>query len=185
MRRLRTAVTWSAALLLAGCASVPAGPSTMVLPGRGKDFDQFRDDDRVCREWAAEQTGAEPSTAADQSAVSGAAIGTLMGAGVGAAVGAAAGNPGIGAAVGAGSGLLVGSAAGANAGERAGDTLQRRYDMSYQQCMFASGNQIPGVAAPSQGRRRQPPPPPPPSYPPASMPPPGTPPPPGAMRPIT
>lgn len=189
MRTLRSVVMWSAALLLAGCASVPAGPSTMVLPGRGKDFDRFRSDDQVCRDWAAEQTGADPSRAANQSVVSGAALGTLVGAGVGAAVGAAAGDPGTGAAVGAGGGLLVGTAAGANAGERTGDTLQRRYDMSYQQCMYASGNQIPGVAAP-RGRRRQPPPPPPPSnpqsYPPASMPPPGMPPPPpGAMGPIS
>ena len=36
--------------LVAGCATVPAGPSVSVLPGRGKTFEQFQDDDLVCRD---------------------------------------------------------------------------------------------------------------------------------------
>jgi hypothetical protein len=180
MRAWKCRVVMAGGLLVAGCATVPAGPSVMVLPGSGKSFDEFRSEDETCRQWAATQSGAEPQTAALQSTASGAALGTLAGAGLGAAVGAAAGNPGIGAAVGAGSGLLVGSAAGTNAGQLAGNTLQQRYDMSYQQCMYASGNQIPGAAQPMQprrgahhgGRPAMPPPPPPP---PPGVGPPGTP----------
>jgi len=153
MRAWKHYVVIVGGLLAAGCATVPAGPSVMVLPGSGKSFDEFRSEDQTCRQWAAAQSGAEPQTAAMQNTASGAALGTLAGAGLGAAVGAASGNPGIGAAVGAGGGLLVGSAAGANAGQLAGDTLQRRYDMSYQQCMYASGNQIPAAGQPMQPRR--------------------------------
>src|SRR3989454_7730983 len=101
-------------LLMTACATVPAGPSVMVLPGNGKNFEQFQADDAVCRQWAAQQTGTTTQRASTQSTVSGAAIGAAVGAAVGTAVGAAAGNPGIGAAVGAGGGLLGGTAVGAS-----------------------------------------------------------------------
>ena len=41
--------------LSAGCATAPAGPSVMVLPGTGRPFDQFQADVSVCRDWAAKQ----------------------------------------------------------------------------------------------------------------------------------
>ena len=51
--------TWMAAvvttLACAGCATAPAGPSVLVLPGAGKPFEQFQADVHVCREWAANQ----------------------------------------------------------------------------------------------------------------------------------
>src|SRR5207244_7788901 len=136
-------VPLAAASLLAACATVPTGPSVMVLPGTGKNFEQFQADDAVCRQWAAQQTGTTPRRAATESTVSGAAIGTAVGAAAGAAIGAAAGSPATGAAVGAGVGLLGGTAAGASAGSSGQDTVQRRYDMTYMQCMYAKGNQIP------------------------------------------
>jgi hypothetical protein len=37
-------------LLLIGCATVPSGPSVMVLPGTGKSLEQFQADDLVCRQ---------------------------------------------------------------------------------------------------------------------------------------
>lgn len=167
--------------LLGACATVPVGPSVMVLPGTGKPFEQFQADDASCRQWAFQQIGMAPSDAAATSAVGGATLGTVLGAGLGAAIGAAAGNPGIGAAVGAGSGLLFGTAAGANAGQYSGFAVQQRYDIAYQQCMYAKGNQIPG-AAQSPRRVQAPPPPPPPPPPPVNPapppPPPGPPPPP-------
>src|SRR5215510_9704141 len=104
-------------VLLTGCATVPSGPSVTALPGRGKAFEQFQNDDASCRGWAQQQTGASPSEASAQSTIGGAAIGTLLGAAAGAAIGAAARSPGTGAAVGAGVGLLGGTAVGAsNAG---------------------------------------------------------------------
>ena len=52
-------------LLLAGCVSMPSGPAVMVLPGSGKNFDQFRADDMDCRQFAANQVGNTPDGAAD------------------------------------------------------------------------------------------------------------------------
>ena len=69
---------------------------------------------------------------------------------------------GTGAAIGAGSGLLVGTAVGANRGEAAGRTAQQQYDISYQQCMYAKGNLVPGMAQPPRRVQRSIPPPPPP-----------------------
>jgi hypothetical protein len=131
--------------LLGACATVPTGPSVMVLPGGGKSFEQFQADDAQCRQWAFQQTGTSPSQAVNESGVTSAAIGTLLGAAAGAAIGAAAGNPALGAAAGAGGGLLFGSASGFGAAQYSGAAVQQRYDIAYQQCMYAKGNQIPGV----------------------------------------
>jgi len=40
---------------LGACATVPTGPSVMVLPGTGQPFEQFQADVHVCRDWAAKQ----------------------------------------------------------------------------------------------------------------------------------
>jgi len=104
-----------AIVLLGGCASIPSGPSVMVLPGTGKTFEQFQTDDAVCRQWAAHSVGTEPNKAATESTVGGAAVGTVLGAAAGALIGAASGSPATGAAVGAGFGLLGGTAVGAGA----------------------------------------------------------------------
>ena len=37
---------------MAGCASVPTGPSAMVLPGSGKTMEQFQAEDVRCRQAA-------------------------------------------------------------------------------------------------------------------------------------
>jgi hypothetical protein len=163
--------------LLSACAAVPTGPSVMVLPGVGKPFDQFQVDDMLCRQYAQTQTGVPPGEAGTRSTVNTAALGTLLGAGAGAAIGAAAGDAGVGAAIGAGSGLLFGTASGAEAGAGAGRSLQWRYDVSYMQCMYAKGNQLPGTPTAPQSSYVPPPPgtPPPPSaepIPPATVPPP-------------
>lgn len=142
MRKLRLAPV-AAGLLLAACAPLPTGPSVMVLPGAGKNLAQFQADEAVCRSWAARQTGTTPAQAASESTASGAAIGTVLGAAGGAAVGAASGSPATGATVGSGLGLLGGAAVGAGSGESARWSIQDRYDVTYMQCMYASGNQIP------------------------------------------
>jgi outer membrane lipoprotein SlyB len=159
----------AAVTLLTACATVPSGPSVMVLPGSGKNFDQFQTDNAVCRQFAEQQIGTTTGQASTESTVGGA--GTLVGAALGAAVGAASGNPATGAAIGAGAGLVGGTAVGASAGQRAGISVQRRYDTAYMQCMYTKGNQIP-VARGYQSPRVQPPPPPRPPAPPAPPPPP-------------
>jgi hypothetical protein len=165
--------------LLSGCATVPHGPSVMVLPGNGKNFEQFQVDDAACRQWAAHQVGTTAQKASTESTVGGAVIGTVVGAAAGAALGAAAGNPAVGAAAGAGVGLLGGTAIGASRADAYGGSVQRRYDMSYTQCMYAKGNQVP-VARGSRVQQPPPapPPPPPPAVSPAVPPPPAGPPPP-------
>jgi len=55
---------------LAGCVTVPSGPSVMVLPGDGRSFDQFRFDDQDCRNYAQSQIGGSTAEqAATDSAV--------------------------------------------------------------------------------------------------------------------
>ncbi len=149
-------------VVLSGCATMPTGPTVTVMPSPGKPFEVFMADDGVCREWAQHQIGGtSPSQNADENLATGAAVGTVVGAGLGALVGAATGNAGAGAAIGAGAGLLGGTSIGANEGAVSGYQLQRRYDIAYRQCMYAKGNQIPGVVRrPAQAY----PPPPPSNY---------------------
>lgn len=130
-------------VMLGACATVPIGPSIIVLPGAGKSFEQFQVDDLVCRRWAEQQTGTTPYRASAESTITGAAVGTALGAAAGAALGAAAGSPATGAAVGAGVGLLGGTAAGAGGSQVSGAQAQERYDTAYIQCMYAKGNQVP------------------------------------------
>lgn len=144
MRRLLCLI-FVVVVLLPACATVPTGPSVMVLPGDSKSFDQFRFDDAACRQFAYEQAGGvSGQQAAQNSAVSSAVVGTAIGAAAGAAIGAASGNAGAGAAIGAGSGLLFGSAVGSSYASGSYYEAQRRYDNAYLQCMYAKGNQIPG-----------------------------------------
>lgn len=157
-------VLFLAAATLGGCATVPTGPSVMVLPAQYKPFDVFRSEDLECRNWAAAQSG-QPADAYNQNLAGGAVIGTLVGAGLGAAIGAASGNAGAGAAIGAATGLVGGTAVASGPAYTAGWEVQRRYDNAYLQCMYAKGNLIPGAAgAAPHNSRVSPPPPPPPGY---------------------
>lgn len=161
----------TAALLAAGCASVPSGPSVLVLPGTGRGFEQFRGDDLMCRQFAAQQTGTSASQAGTDAGVKSAVVGTAVGAVAGAAIGGREG-----AAVGAGTGLIVGSAAGSDAARSSSYGTQRQYDHAYIQCMYAQGHRVPvpagmvAPAAPAAPAAGTPPPPPPSSS--TSMPPP-------------
>lgn len=146
-------------LVSSGCVTFPTGPSVKVLPAPGKSFEQFQADDAVCRQWAGQQLGSSPQEVANQNTASGAIVGTVVGAGLGAAIGAASGNAGAGAAIGAGSGLLLGATAGADSGRYYGYESQRRYDIAYEQCMYAKGNQISGVVIRRTRRTVLPPPP--------------------------
>ncbi len=171
MKRVSTLCALLGAALLAGCATTPSGPSVLVLPGTGKAFDQFRGDDAMCRQYAAQQTGTTANQAGTDAGVKSAVVGTAIGAVAGAAIGGREG-----AAVGAGTGLVVGSAAGSDAARSSSYGTQRQYDHAYIQCMYAQGHRVPvpaGMVAPSApvAPGVSTPPPPPPSGA-ASMPPP-------------
>ena len=104
-RPIRRRALAVAALLavLAGCAVIPEGPSTMALPGTGRSFAQFRTDDDACRRFATERIGGQSAQKAANDTVAG---GAVAGAAIGAVAGAAIGGS-QGAAVGAGTGLLA------------------------------------------------------------------------------
>jgi hypothetical protein len=69
MKRLASG---AAVLLLAACASpAPSGPGVLVLPGSGKNFDQFRFDEQECRGFARAQFSGK---AAEQAAYDSAAV---------------------------------------------------------------------------------------------------------------
>lgn len=141
---MKRSVVAVAALILAGCVSVPTGPRSRVMPAPHKPFEVFVREDDECRRFAAHQVGTEPRQAAVDSGVTSAAVGTVVGAAAGALIGG-----GRGAGAGAGVGLLMGSAAGADAAGASSWELQRRYDLAYEQCMYAAGNQVPGYRSPS------------------------------------
>lgn len=118
---------------------LPNEPSVLVLPGRGKSFEQFRTDNEVCKQFAQEQVGEQtPERMGTDSGVRSAAVGTILGAAVGAAI-----DGGRGASTGAGAGLALGGLAGTGAADRSASRLQQRYDIGYQQCMYAKGHHIP------------------------------------------
>lgn len=128
----------AAAALLTGCTTVPTGPSTLALPGTGRPFDQFQQDDGACRGYAYDSIGGQTATRAQEdsgvkSAVAGAVIGALIGGAVGG---------GHGAAVGAGVGGGAGAIAGVGAADASGWETQRRYDHSYVQCMYGKGHKV-------------------------------------------
>ena len=126
-------------MLLGACTSMPTGPGVLVLPGTGKNFDQFRLDDMECRQFASTQVGGGTAESiATDSGVKSAVVGTAIGAAAGALMGG-----GEGAAAGAGAGLIFGSVAGAGTGEYSGYSLQQRYDYGYQQCMYMKGHRVP------------------------------------------
>lgn len=126
-------------LSLAACVSLPTGPSLMALPGTGKSFEQFRNDDYNCRQYAYGQVGGEtPNQAAVSSGLGSAAVGTGLGAAAGAIIGG-----GRGAAIGAGSGLLAGGLIGTDTAGASGYYVQQRFDMSYIQCMYGMGHRVP------------------------------------------
>jgi len=149
------AISACVAALLTGCATTPMGPTVQVMPGPGKTFDAFNNDQASCKVYAAGQVQGQ-ADAANQQAVGAGVLTTVLGAGLGAAVGGAAGNAGAGAAIGAASGAGLGTAYGANGSSYAQMGIQQQYDNAYSQCMYAKGEQVPGFA---------PPPPPPPSGP--------------------
>lgn len=131
-------------LALTACeVPAPTAPRVMALPGPGKDFGAFQQDDMMCRQYAYGttngQAGAQAGTA---NSVGTAVAGTAIGAGLGAAVGSLGGKMGAGAVVGGAMGALVGGSAAANSAGRSAYNLQQQYDMAYTQCMYGHGDTI-------------------------------------------
>jgi outer membrane lipoprotein SlyB len=140
----RLTVGVASLLALSACAvPPPTGPRVMALPGAGKDFSVFQQEDASCRQFAYYQSGGTAGAqAATNNAVGTAVVGTAVGAGLGAALGSLSGQMGAGAAVGGVAGALIGGSAAANGAQYSAGDLQQRYDASYTQCMYAHGDTI-------------------------------------------
>lgn len=153
--------------MLGGCVQMPTEPSVAVMPAPNKPFEVFAADDAFCRQYA------QALVSGKQQAQNNATGHLVAGAALGAVAGGLIGDSSRGVGTGAGLGLLVGAISGASAGDQSTYALQRRYDVAYEQCMYAKGNQVPGYAIarplpppPDQGYSSAPPPPPA-GYPPA------------------
>ncbi|MDR3515941.1 MAG: glycine zipper family protein [Azospirillaceae bacterium] len=139
-------------LALGGCVQQPLGPRVAVMPSPNKPFEVFANDQLVCKQYASQQVSGEAERANNQ-AVGTAVVGTVLGAGLGAAIGG-----GRGAAIGAGSGAVLGTAVAGGPANAAQYSLQERYDIAYQQCMYSKGNQVPGYQATPPAATYAPPP---------------------------
>ncbi|HTT12423.1 MAG TPA: YMGG-like glycine zipper-containing protein [Burkholderiaceae bacterium] len=150
----RTALAVGVGLLwLAGCVEMPTGPTVAVMPAPNKPFEVFMQEDELCRGWAAHSIGQPGHEAAAEAFLKS----TLTGAAVGAVAGALIGGD-RGAGAGAAVGTVVGAGAGTNASGYTAASAQRRYDIAYQQCMYAKGNVVSNY--PHPGYYPAPPPPP-------------------------
>ncbi len=144
----------SAALIssLVACTSAPTGPTIAVMPREGKPFEVFQQEDQQCRTFAA---GAikDAGDAALKDGVTSAAVAAALGAAAGAMIG---GGSHAGVGTGAGIGLLGGSAIGAMNASGKENQSQTQYNIAYQQCMYAKGNQVPSYGTPHSGFNRPP-----------------------------
>ena len=139
MKLSRFAIPLALVMALVACASAPTGPTIAVMPREGKPFDVFQKEDQECRTFAAKAVEDTSNAALKQGATS-----ALIGAALGAAAGAVIqGGSGSNIGTGAGIGLLGGSAMGAVGASNKEDQAQTQYNIAYQQCMYAKGNQVP------------------------------------------
>lgn len=150
LKRSSLAALAVAALALAGCATMPNGPTYTALPGSRSTFDQFQVDDGACRQYATQAIGGTtPQQDANNAAVGSAVVGTALGAAVGGLLGGHEG-----AAVGAGMGLFTGAAVGAGNSQATGYYSQQRYDNAYYQCMYSRGHKVPMPASVARSMRQ-------------------------------
>jgi hypothetical protein len=137
----RRSVLFLSLAALSGCVSMPTGPSVPVMPAPGKPFEQFQADDSTCRAYASQAAGVTTNDAGAQNLVGSALVGSALGAITGAAIGGHNA-----AATGAGVGLATGALVGTGMAGEAQASAQRRYDIAYEQCMYAKGNQLPSAS---------------------------------------
>ena len=125
--------------LLAGCDTMPEGPTVTALQGADKSFDEFRTDDVDCRQYAHAQVGGVTSASADHAS---GVTSTAPSSAICVAVGAAIDGRGS-AAAGSRTGSLID---GTDAAQFAGYGLQQRYNCAYVQCMYMKGDRVPLLA---------------------------------------
>ncbi len=156
--------------LLSSCATQPIGPTVQVMPAPGKPFETFAQEEESCKTYAQGQIAGAVENA-NRNAAGGALLTTALGAGTGALLGG-----GEGARIGTAGGAVAGTGVATDMSANSQATIQQRYDAAYTQCMYAKGNQVPGMApvaaqeappAPAQAAEPAYAPPPPPRFDPA------------------
>lgn len=135
-----------------------AGAQMLVYPAKGQSAEQQQKDEFECHQWAAQQTGYDPTatqqapqqqtTQSSGSVGRKAAGGALLGLGVG----SLSGNAGKGAAIGAGVGALAGGAkkrqeeqqqaAAAQKAQDAQKAQVQRYEKAKQACLEGKGYSV-------------------------------------------
>ncbi len=122
--------------LLAGCETMPQGPTVTALPGDAKSSDEFRADDVDCRQHASAQADEVTLASTGRAGgVTGAARGTAIGVGTVDGRGSTV--------VGGKTGSLID---GTDSAQFVGYGLQQRYNRAYVQCMYMKGNRVPLLA---------------------------------------
>lgn len=142
MTSTRASAALGAALALAGCVSVPQGPTVAVMPGTSKSLEEFHADNGGCQQYA-QSAIAGPTQAAYNQAGANVVGSAAFGALIGALFGSVTGDAGYGAAWGAGTGAMFGGAAAGSGGYASSYALQQQYNAAYMQCMYTHGNQVP------------------------------------------
>lgn len=136
--------------LLSSCATQPIGPTVQVMPAAGKPFDKFAQEEDSCKFYAQGQIAGAVDNA-NRNAVGGAVLTTALGAGTGALLGG-----GEGARFGTAGGAVAGSGVATDMSANSQATIQQRYDAAYSQCMYAKGNQVPGMEQPAAAQEAPP-----------------------------
>ena len=75
MHRVSVLLVPGIVLALSGCVPPPTGPTVMALPGHGKSFEAFQQDDVACRQYAWQQIGGAAPAAAGSQSAAGSAVG--------------------------------------------------------------------------------------------------------------
>src|SRR5262244_139981 len=127
-------------ITLSACVTPPMAPMIPAAPGPNKTFEAFAAEQSYCQQYATAQTAPQAYTATNQ-AVGTAILTTALGAALGGAIGG-----GHAAGIGAASGAAFGTVVGAGGSGFAQMSLQQQFDITYGQCMYAYGNQVPGFA---------------------------------------
>ena len=128
---------------LVACVSAPTGPTVAVMPRQGKPFEVFQQEDQQCREFAANAVKVTSNAALKDGATS-ALVGAALGAAAGAVIG---GGSHANVGTGAGVGMLGGAGLGAMNAAGKENQAQAQYNIAYEQCMYAKGNQVPSYKA--------------------------------------
>jgi len=125
-------------LLLAGCAQTPLGPTVQVMPGPGKTFETFQNDQALCK-GLRRRSGEGPGRRGEPAGSGCRGLDHGVGRRARAAAGSFSGMAGQGAGLGAASGALVGAGIGAQNSSMEQMGIQQQYDNAFRPVHVCQG----------------------------------------------